>query len=176
MKNTLCTLLLLFSLSSFTAYAQEEETKYHYNKVYDYENDTVRTIPFRVDSLLRYADRLIGVPYKAPGGRSPAGFDCSGFTFYCFRANSIYLPYSSHDQAEIGKEVPIAEAEAGDLIFFQGYDVTDKGVHHVGIVVSKKGERVKFIHSSSHGGVHYEYLDSPYYRARFIMIRRVHDE
>jgi murein DD-endopeptidase / murein LD-carboxypeptidase len=175
MKNNLLAFLLLLSVS-YTHAQDEESNKYHYNKVYDYENDTVPAIPFRVDSLLRYADKLVGVPYKAPGGRSPAGFDCSGFTFYCFRANSIYLPYSSHDQAEIGKEVSIAEASSGDLIFFQGYDITDKGVHHVGIVVSKKGERVKFIHSSSHGGVHYEYLDSPYYRSRFIKIRRVHGD
>ncbi len=159
----------------FSSFAQEEEESnlYHYNKVYDYNNDTLPKIPFRVDSLMRYADKVVGSPYKSPG-RSPEGFDCSGFTFYCYRANSIYLPYSSHEQAEIGKEIPLSDAAAGDLIFFQGYDLTDKSVHHVGIVTSKKGEKLRFIHSSNHHGVHYEYFESPYYKTRFLKVRRVY--
>ncbi len=168
-------LAVIFLLAGlyFQASAQEEEsTLYRYNKVYDYENDTLPRIPFQVDSLLHFADGLIGKPYKSPG-RSPEGFDCSGFTFYCFRAHSIFLPYSSHDQAEIGKEIGVSEAQSGDLIFFQGYDLVDKGVHHVGIVTSKKGEKLRFVHSSSKG-VHYEYLESPYYHARFLKIRRVY--
>jgi cell wall-associated NlpC family hydrolase len=152
--------------------SEEAQSKYHYNKVYDYENDTILTKPFHIDSLLRFANRFIGTPYLSPG-RSPAGFDCSGFTFYCFRQHSIYLPYSAHEQAELGVEIPLSEAQAGDLIFFQGYDVKDKTVHHVGIVVNKKGEKLRFIHSPSHG-VHYDSMDNIYYRDRFLRVRRVY--
>jgi lipoprotein Spr len=170
-KRSLTAILVLCSLS-FSVFAQDDDSPYHYNKVYDYRNDTLLTKPFHVDSLLRLADKQIGKPYISPG-RTPAGFDCSGFTFYCFREHSIYLPYSAHEQAEIGKEISLTDAEAGDLIFFQGYDLKDKAVHHVAILVNKKGEKLRFVHSASHG-VHYDSFDSPYYNPRFIKIRRVY--
>ncbi len=171
MKNIALVFLGVIVLS-FSASAQDAENKYHYNKVYDYENDTVPTHPFHIDSLMQFTHAFIGTPYLSPG-RSPSGFDCSGFTFYCFRNYSIYLPYSAHEQAELGKEIPLTEAQYGDLIFFQGADLNDKSVHHVGILVNKKGEKLKFIHSSSHG-VHYDFIDSPYYHPRFIRIKRVY--
>ena len=121
MKKRAFTLLPFFCLL-FSVCCAQEESRYHYNKVYDYENDTTPKKNFHLDSLLQFADKLIGKAYLSPG-RSPEGFDCSGFTFYCFREHGIYLPYSAHEQAEIGNEVSISEAKAGDLIFFQGYDV-----------------------------------------------------
>ncbi len=171
MNRTVISLLLLFC-TSFTAYAQDEDNPFHYNKVYDYRNDTVVPKKFHVDSMLHFADKFIGVHYVSPG-RSPQGFDCSGFSFYCYLPYGIYLPYSSREQAEIGKEVALADVQPGDLLFFQGYDLKDKSVHHVAIAVGKTGEHVKIIHAASHG-VHYEYLDSPYYKARFLKARRVY--
>jgi lipoprotein Spr len=174
MKKSLFLSGLFMVCSFFTVYGQEEETvsPYRYNKVYDYEGDTVVAKKFHVDSMLHFADKFIGVHYVSPG-RSPQGFDCSGFTFYCFLPYGIYLPYTSHEQSEIGKEIPVSEAKAGDLLFFQGYDLKDKSVHHVALVVGKTGEHLKFIHSASHG-VHYEYLDSPYYKMRFLKARRIY--
>jgi len=166
-------MLILFFYFIITSVIAQDENPYHYNKVYGYENDTIVTKPFHKDSLCTFATKLVGTPYKSPG-RSSAGFDCSGFAFYCFREHSIYLPYSSHEQAEIGKSISTSDGEAGDLIFFQGYDLNDKSVHHVGILVNKKGEKLRFIHASSSHGVRSETLDSPYYKARFIGIRRVH--
>jgi len=136
MINTIHILILFLYFIVTTVFAQDENP-YHYNKVYGYENDTIVTKPFHIDSLSTLAHKLIGAAYKSPG-RSPSGFDCSGFAFYCFREHSIYLPYSSHEQAKIGKPISTSEGEAGDLIFFQGYDLNDKSVHHVGILVIKK--------------------------------------
>lgn len=155
---------------SCESYSQKEA--YRYNKGYDYKHDTL-TSPFHIDSLVHFAHKFVGTPYKA-SGKTPVGFDCSGFSFYCFRAYGIYLPYTSTDQAEIGKEIPEAEAEAGDLIFFQGENINDKKVRHVGLLVNKKGEKLNFIHSSSSHGIRYDTVDNPYYKKRFVKIKRVY--
>jgi cell wall-associated NlpC family hydrolase len=169
MKNIMLLACLLFM--GMFSFAQENQIAYHYNKWYDYENDTITAKNFEIDSLLQFTTKFIGVPYVSPG-RDPSGFDCSGFTFFCYRNYGVYLPYTAHEQAEIGEEVHLLEAKAGDLIFFQGQDLNDHKVHHVAIVTSKAGEKLHFIHSASHG-VHQENLDSPYYHQRFIEIRRV---
>jgi murein DD-endopeptidase / murein LD-carboxypeptidase len=154
------------------SFAQEsQQAAYHYNKWYDYDNDTIPVKSFEVDSLLNYASKFIGVRYVSPG-RDPSGFDCSGFTFFCYRTYGVYLPYTAHEQAEIGQEIHLLEAKPGDLLFFQGHDLNDHKVHHVAIVTSKPGEKLHFIHSASHG-VHQESMDTPYYSQRFLEIRRV---
>ena len=168
--------LLLLVFTGFSSIAQEDQaSKYHYNEVYDYASDTNAIVSFNLDSLLVYAGKYIGTPYVSPG-RSPEGFDCSGFTFYCFKRYGIFLPYSAHQQAEIGTEIPLNKVMAGDLLFFKGSDLGDNAVHHVGLAVSnystKKGEAVKFIHAASHG-LKYENLSCTYYQGRFLKARRV---
>ena len=180
-KVILNCLMPLFCLSSSIAYAQEQNEdemyvdtiRYHYNKEYDYASDTMPALPFRVDSLLRFADKLVGRPYLSPGRNPEEGFDCSGFTFYLFKRYGIYLPYASHLQAEIGTEIPLADAQAGDLIFFQGHDINDHTVHHVSLLVNKKGQKLRFIHAASKG-IQYDTIDNPYYKPRFIGIRRLY--
>jgi cell wall-associated NlpC family hydrolase len=60
----------------------------------------------------------------------------------------------------------------GDLIFFKGSDISQKKVGHVGIVVSKKKEPIKFIHAGSKG-VAISQLNEPYFKSRFKIIRRI---
>jgi hypothetical protein len=43
----------------------------------------------------------------------------------------------------------------------------------VGIVISKPGEPVRFIHSSVGDGVRIDRMDADYYRKRFIRVARV---
>ncbi len=177
MKRDLFVTLLCLSCVTVPAFAQEsQQPNYHYNDVYDYYNDTDPVKPFHVDSLLTTAKKNIGVAYVSPGRSPQKGFDCSGFTFYCFKLYGIVLPYTAHQQAEIGKEIPLTKVKPGDLIFFQGSNLSDKSVHHVGIATSsyssKKGQSVNFIHAASHG-VKVESLTSTYYKSRILKIRRV---
>ena len=174
-KKSLFSILLLV-LSTFFSFGQTNQAQnYRYNEVYDYDNDTDPIKPFNIDSLMAYAGKNIGAPYVSPG-RSPEGFDCSGFTFYCFKRYGIFLPYSAHQQAEIGKEIPLTKIKAGDLLFFKGSDLSDKSVRHVAIAVSnyssKKGQTIKFIHAASHG-LKYDNLSCTYYKGRYLNARRV---
>ncbi|MCF7902323.1 MAG: C40 family peptidase [Candidatus Marinimicrobia bacterium] len=72
-----------------------------------------------VEQLLTTALRFQGKPYFW-GGKSPKGFDCSGFIQTVFRLNGQMLPRDAWQQAEIGETVAAAweERQAGDLIFF----------------------------------------------------------
>src|SRR6516225_5427736 len=103
----------------FAAQAQNSD-KYHYNTNYDYANDTLKPKPYTSQALLGEAHKYIGTPYVS-GGKTPQGFDCSGFCFYLYRQYGVYLPYFSHDYGSIGQEIPVLEAMPGDLVCFKGH-------------------------------------------------------
>lgn len=101
------------------------------------------------ENLIEYAEKCIGIPYLF-GGDSLDGFDCSGFTGYVFTNSNFKVGRSSRDQYQSCKKINKDEVKPGDLIFFNsGKDE----VTHVGIVVSKQGEPLKMIHSSTSKGV-----------------------
>ncbi|MBC7551759.1 MAG: C40 family peptidase, partial [Cellulomonas sp.] len=78
------------------------------------------------ERVLASAREHLGVPYVW-GGEDPSGFDCSGLVQYAFAKNGIDLPRVSQDQAHAGREVPLADAVPGDLVF------SGDPVDHVGI-------------------------------------------
>lgn len=77
--------------------------------------------------------KYLGVPYKW-GGTDPAtGLDCSGFVQQVYEDLGIELPRVSKDQAKAGTPVAsLAEAKAGDLVFFD-WSADRSGIDHVGI-------------------------------------------
>ncbi|MEM7268997.1 MAG: C40 family peptidase [Pseudomonadota bacterium] len=72
------------------------------------------------------AERFLGAPYLW-GGRSAAGFDCSGLVQVALQAAGRECPRDSDQQMALGEDVK--SPERGDLIFWKG---------HVGILVSAK--------------------------------------
>lgn len=127
------------------------------------------------DSIVDYAKTFLGTPYKYACA-SPAGFDCSGFTWYVYHNFRIDVPRSSKDYQNFGKRVPIDSARAGDIILFTGTNPKERRVGHVGIVISNPGDSLKFIHSSSSDN-HYGVVVTNYYASaypkRFIGITNV---
>lgn len=125
-----------------------------------------------IDSLLEHAFSYMGRNYRR-GGTGAIGFDCSGYTMTVFKHFGIKLPHTSAGQALIGFEVKPNQIQKGDLIFFRGRNRKSKRIGHVGIVITAKGEPVKFIHSSTSDGVRIDRMDAPYYKVRYMKATRL---
>jgi len=120
--------------------------------------------------LINVASDKLGTGYRS-GGTTTAGFDCSGLMYSTFKKFDITLPRSSHEMAEIGTEINPENAKKGDLIFF-----INRGQHrinHVGMIVEINGDEIKFIHSSTQGGVIISSLKESYYERTFKQINRI---
>ncbi|MCH8011177.1 MAG: C40 family peptidase [Candidatus Marinimicrobia bacterium] len=92
--------------------------------------------------LVQEASRFIGIQYFW-GGKSPKGFDCSGFVQTVMKSAGIHLPRDTQMQEDCVKleSIPYAKHQKGDLIFFSN---NKDWVNHVAI--STGGD--KFIHCS----------------------------
>jgi len=124
------------------------------------------------DEVVKFAMHYMGLRYRR-GGSTERGFDCSGFTSYVFRNFGVKLPHTSAGQSYYGIEVPRDKITKGDLIFFKGANIRRRSIGHVGIVISERGQPVRFIHSSTSGGIRMDYLDDRYYRLRYVRTRRI---
>jgi cell wall-associated NlpC family hydrolase len=125
--------------------------------------------------LIDTAIELRGTPYTY-AGKSPKGFDCSGFVYYVAKKSAgIKLPGSSRDMYAKVEHISADEKEPGDLMFFQ--TTASGSVSHVGIYLGKyngdnekwKGKRL-FIHSASDGpetGVIITPVDDSYWTRHF---------
>lgn len=74
--------------------------------------------------------RWRGTPYRYGHQLPGLAADCSGFTQSVFKNQlSINLPRTTRKQINIGRNVPLKKAKAGDLVFFN----LNNGYGHVGI-------------------------------------------
>ncbi|HEY3426022.1 MAG TPA: C40 family peptidase, partial [Negativicutes bacterium] len=68
--------------------------------------------------ILAIARDMLGQPVVW-GGASPAqGFDCSGLVQYVYRQAGINLPRTADLQFLVGRTVPPASLQPGDLVYF----------------------------------------------------------
>ncbi|MHC5248312.1 C40 family peptidase [Enterococcus sp. LJL90] len=82
-------------------------------------------------AIIAEALKHIGVAYVW-GGKTPQGFDCSGFTQYVFnQALCLNIGGWTGEQQNIGLHKPVAQAQPGDLLFWQDSDSNYS--HHVAI-------------------------------------------
>lgn len=101
----------------------------------------VNTIEVKRKMTVKYARKLLGVPY-AFGGANTKGVDCSGLTMYIFNKIGIRLPHFAASQWSFGKRVVDRyHLKPGDLVFFNNGG-------HVGLYVGGG----KVIHASSRRG------------------------
>lgn len=89
-------------------------------------------------AVVAYARQFIGNPYVYGGNSLTNGIDCSGFTQQIYGAFGVSLPRVDSAQATCGVEIPLSQAQAGDLLCYWG---------HVGIYNGAGG----IIHASSPG-------------------------
>lgn len=72
----------------------------------------------------------VGKPYVW-GGTGPDSYDCSGLMLRAYQAAGITLPRVARQQYWAGAQLPVRQAQPGDLLFW-GYDTTDpNSIHHV---------------------------------------------
>ncbi|MCG8328092.1 MAG: C40 family peptidase [Chitinophagales bacterium] len=140
---------------------------------------TEETADFSDEEKLRkdivdYAHDYLGTDYVY-GGKTPDGFDCSGFTCHVMKKYDVKLPPVSASQAKEGKKVKMKNARPGDLVFFRK---TPAGkVFHVALVVDNdKKEGLKVIHSTSRGVVVDNISKSDYWRPKISIVRDVLEE
>ena len=83
------------------------------------------------DLVADYCGRLIGSPYLW-GGKTPLGYDCSGFVQAVYRAIGVNLERDTSKQIKDTRteSISLSDAMPGDLVFF---DIDGNGVDHVGI-------------------------------------------
>jgi hypothetical protein len=82
------------------------------------------------------AMKYLGVPYLWGGTDPSKGLDCSGLTQRVYADMGISLPRTAAQQATTGTAVAsLAQAQPGDLVFFDYGGSTAPGIDHVGIYI-----------------------------------------
>lgn len=109
----------------------------------------IRTAGKSPDSLVQFAHTLMGKPYVYACAKPETGFDCSGFVWYVFQHFGIDVPRYSAEFTNVGKAVPLMDAQPADLILFTGTNSSVREVGHIGIVVYRGADSLSFIHASS---------------------------
>lgn len=101
------------------------------------------------EKIIRRSEELLGVPYQW-AGRSPDGFDCSGFTSYLMETElNRKLERRALDQYNSAKKIKKKHVKPGDFIFFDN----GSGISHVGIVFSTNNNSIQMIHASTSVGI-----------------------
>lgn len=68
--------------------------------------------------ILGFADNYIGTPYSW-GGKTPAGFDCSGFVYFVYQnVRGVNVGGWTGEQQNAGPQISVSAAQPGDLIFW----------------------------------------------------------
>ncbi len=97
-----------------------------------------------MEALIETAFTFLGIQYFW-GGKSPKGFDCSGFVQTSYFLQGFQLPRDAYQQAEIGRAVSddFNQWQVGDLIYFTE---RNESITHVAISLGN-GD---FIHASGY--------------------------
>jgi len=107
----------------------------------------------------------LGTPYVT-AGKTPSGFDCSGFVSWAFAQAGYNIPSYTGALAGVGTKVSYANAQPGDLVFFDTYKTNG----HVGIYLGG-GE---FIGAQNTTGLAVADMTSGYWKDHFSgHVRRV---
>ncbi|GGR16634.1 C40 family peptidase [Streptomyces roseolus] len=73
----------------------------------------------RAAAAVLAARRAVGKPYVW-GATGPTAFDCSGLMVWAYRQAGISLPRTSAAQRQAGRQVPLSQAQPGDLVTYRG--------------------------------------------------------
>jgi hypothetical protein len=102
------------------------------------------------------------------GGVKNAAKDsrASGLVYYAYTSNGHAVPRTAQAQFEAARQIPLAEAAEGDLLFFRD----QAKLSHVGIYLGDG----RFVHAPSSGDtVRVANIDASYYQRHFVAAGRL---
>ena len=92
-------------------------------------------------AMVEFAKQFIGNPYVWGGTSLTNGADCSGYVQQIYAHFGYSIPRTSREQSQYGTQIPLEEAQPGDLIFY----ANNGTVYHV-VMYMGNGQ---VIHASS---------------------------
>ncbi|HCE78618.1 MAG TPA: hypothetical protein DEP61_07260 [Lachnospiraceae bacterium] len=105
--------------------------------------------------IVEEAAKYLGHPYVWGGTSLTNGADCSGFVQSLFAKFGYSLPRVAEAQSQSGTQIPVADAEPGDLIFYarNGY------VYHVALYIGD-GKTIE-AYGTAYGIIQYTVAQNP---------------
>lgn len=102
----------------------------------------------KIQAVIAIAEQQIGVPYVW-GGKTPAGFDCSGLMYYAFlHGTGVNIGGWTVPQESSGTQVSLDALQPGDLLFWGSHGSTYHVALYIGggtmIQAPQPGENVKY--------------------------------
>ncbi|MBK3577447.1 C40 family peptidase [Streptomyces sp. MBT65] len=82
----------------------------------------------RAAAAVAAARMALGKPYIW-GANGPGGFDCSGLMQWSYAQAGVHLPRTSQQQRYAGRQIPLSQAQPGDLVVYRS------DASHVGMYV-----------------------------------------
>lgn len=92
-------------------------------------------------AMVEFAKQFLGNPYVWGGTSLTNGADCSGYVQQIYANFGYSIPRTSREQSQYGTQIPLEEAQPGDLIFY----ANNGTVYHV-VMYMGNGQ---VIHASS---------------------------
>lgn len=120
-----------------------------------------------VQAIFNEALKYQGWAYVFGGSNPNTSFDCSGLVQWCYGKAGISLPRVAQDQYDVTQHIPLAQAKAGDLVFFHSTYDAGTYVTHVGIYAGDN----RMYHAGNPIG--YTDLTSAYWQQHLIGAGRV---
>jgi cell wall-associated NlpC family hydrolase len=160
------TLIIMLALSSAELKGQQQG-------VWSYKDaeGQVEVTADLLDSIFERANDFLNTKYVY-GGRSPSGFDCSGFIYYLFKEFNILLSPSASQLSRIGQKIEFEEIREGDLLFFKSRDISSNHVGHVALVICSSDNLLEMIHATNRGVVIDDFNHMNYYQKRYLIAKR----
>ncbi|MBI5916886.1 MAG: C40 family peptidase [Bacteroidetes bacterium] len=160
----ICTLLCLTSWSVFS------QTLESFGPIAEAKTKNAEKEILLRSDIVESAQEYLGTHYRS-AGRSPSGFDCSGFVLYVMQEHEINMASSAASQERQGEKITKKEARPGDLVFFRRSP--GGRVFHVSMVLENDNGNLMLIHSTSRGVVIDRLNESAYWRSKTMTLRNV---
>ncbi|MFJ5777366.1 NlpC/P60 family protein [Streptomyces sp. NPDC093094] len=90
--------------------------------------DGAVSVPGRAGAAVAAVRSALGRPYVW-GANGPGGFDCSGLMQWSYAQAGVAIPRTSQAQRHAGRQVPLSQAQPGDLVIYRS------DASHVGMYV-----------------------------------------